>query len=83
VLADPALARACSPIVANAWMHFVEADAIMSRARRSTVKAPRIMAEVYRSILEGLVERGWTAPRRRVRVRRAYLIWLILRYAIV
>jgi phytoene synthase len=62
--------------------HFKEADAIMASAPRHTVKAPRIMGEVYRSILEGMAARGWDAPRERVRVSRARIAWILLRYAI-
>ena len=40
--------QACAPLVERARTHFVEADAIMARCPRRTVKAPRIMGEVYR-----------------------------------
>jgi phytoene synthase len=83
VLAHPALAQACAAVTARAWSHFTEADTIMRRAKRSTVKAPRIMGEVYRAMLEGMQERGWAAPRQRVRVRRLYLLWIMLRYAVL
>ena len=43
-----ASAQACAPVVARARAHFAEADAIMARCPRRTVKAPRIMGEVYR-----------------------------------
>jgi phytoene synthase len=61
----------------------MEADAIMARSPRHAVKAPRIMGEVYRAILEGMIARGWSAPRQRVSVSRARLAWTILRYALV
>jgi len=83
VLRSPALAQVCGELVAKARTHFVEADAIMRRSSRQTVRAPRIMGEVYRSILEGMVARGWDAPRERVRVSRPRLGWILLRYAIV
>jgi phytoene synthase len=82
-LRSPALAQACGELVARARKHFEEADAIMRRSPRNAVRAPRIMGEVYRSILEGMVARGWDAPRERVRVSRARLGWILLRYAIV
>ena len=41
------------------------------------------MGEVYRAILEGMVARGWSAPRARVSVSRLRLAWIMLRYAIV
>jgi phytoene synthase len=81
-LRSPGLAKVCSRIVEKARAHFMEADAIMARSPRHAVKAPRIMGEVYRSILEGMAARGWEAPRERVRVSRARIGWILLRYAI-
>jgi phytoene synthase len=83
VLASPSLAEVCGAVVERARMHFAEADAIMARSPRAVVKAPRMMQGVYRPTLERMVERGWSAPRDRVRVSRAQLLWIALRYAIV
>ena len=83
VLASPALSRACAPIVARAERHFEEADRIMARSPRRAVKAPRIMAAAYRTMLAMMVERGWQAPRTRVRLGRSNFLWILLRYAIV
>jgi len=82
-LRSPALAQVCGRLVEQARVHFTEAGAIMARSPRQTVRAPRIMGEVYRSILAGMVARGWDAPRQRVRVSRARLGLILLRYAIV
>jgi squalene synthase HpnD len=82
-LRSPNLAQACVPLIERARTHFVEADRIMRRCPRRTVKAPRIMGEVYRSILEKMIARGWSAPRERVSVPRARLLWIILRYAFI
>ena len=81
--AHPALARACVPVIDRARTHFAEADRIMARCPRATVRAPRIMAEVYGAMLEQMVARGWAAPRERVRVNRFKLAWVVLRYALV
>ena len=51
--------------------HFQEADMIMARNPRRTVKAPRIMEEVYRVMLQGMMARGWAPPRTRVSVSGA------------
>jgi phytoene synthase len=83
VLADPALAKACAVVVSRARAHFAEAQKAMGRSSRRTVRAPRIMGEVYRRILDGMVDRGWTAPRRRIRIPRSRLLWILLRYAFV
>ncbi len=81
-LRHPELGKVCVRVVDRARGHFVEANTIMARSPRHTVKAPRIMGEVYRSILEGMAARGWNAPRERVRVSRARIGWILLRYAI-
>jgi len=83
VLRSPALAQVCGVLVSEARTHFVEARTIMARSPRRTVRAPRIMGEVYRAMLDGMVARGWQAPRTRVRLSRAGIAWILLRYAIV
>jgi phytoene synthase len=83
VLAHANLPAVCAAIVTRAREHFAAADAIMKRARRRRVRAPRIMGEAYKGYLNALIERGWASPRRRVRLSRARILWIILRYAIV
>jgi phytoene synthase len=83
VLASPTLGQACGPLVERAEQHFDAADAIMARNPRRAVKAPRIMAAAYRPRLQLMVERGWDAPRERVRIGRTHFLWILLRYAIV
>jgi phytoene synthase len=78
-----ALSQVCAEVVARAHSHFSDAEAIMARSPRRAVKAPRIMGEVYRAILDGMVARGWDPPRERVRVSKPKLLWTVLRYAIV
>jgi presqualene diphosphate synthase len=81
-LASPTLGVACDMVVDRAEMHFREADAIMQASPRWTVRAPRVMREAYRSILDGLVARGWSPPRHPVRLSRPRLGWILLRHAI-
>jgi squalene synthase HpnD len=83
VLVSPRLADACATVVTRARAHFAEAATIMARAPRRTVRAPRIMGEVYRAMLDGMVARGWAAPRPRVRLPKPRLAWIILRNALV
>jgi phytoene synthase len=49
---------------------------------RKSVRAPRIMADVYRSLLTSLERRGWAAPRQTVRVGRPQIAWILLRTAV-
>jgi len=81
VVESPSLAKACAPVVERALVHFAEAETIMARSRRRTVRAPRVMGAVYRAMLDAMVARGWAAPRQRVRISRPRLLSIILRYA--
>ena len=79
VLASPAVGQACADLVAFASRHFGEADAIMARCPRRMVRAPRIMGQAYRVILDALVARGFTVPRAAIRLPRLKLIGIVLR----
>jgi presqualene diphosphate synthase len=83
VLASPALGIVCADIVERARAHFAQADIVMARSPRRTVRAPRIMAEAYLAILDRLVDRGWSPPRRPIHLPRARLLWIIMRHAFV
>ena len=82
VLMHPALGAACAPIVERANKHFREADTVMDRGPRRSIRAPRVMAEAYKRILARLVERGWSAPRDPVRLNKPLLLWILLRHAL-
>ena len=82
-LASPALDGACGAIVAVARQHFDRAHAIMAAAPRRAVRAPRIMGEVYRLMLEGMAERGFAPPRPPIRLGRARLAFILMRYAFI
>ena len=63
--------------------HFDKADEIMSSTSRRTVRAPRIMGDVYRLILERMATRGFAPPRSPIRLGRPQLVWIIMRYAFI
>jgi phytoene synthase len=83
VLTSPALGVVCENLAERARGHFAQADTAMARNPRRMVRAPRIMAEAYRIILDCLVERGWSHPRRPIRLPRARLLWIIMRHAFI
>jgi presqualene diphosphate synthase len=83
VAAHPDLGIACNVVVERAREHFDQAEAIMARSPRGAVKAPRIMGSAYRRILDCMVARGFSLPREHVRVGKAQLIGIALRYAII
>lgn len=82
VAAHPALGQACAAVAREAQAHYDQAEAIMARCPARQVRSPRIMAEVYHRILARLCAQGWRAPRQRVRLPRAQLLWIVLRHAI-
>jgi presqualene diphosphate synthase len=83
VLASPMLGAVCARIVERAREHFAQADKVMARSPRRCVRAPRIMGEAYRLILDSLVARGWSHPRRPIRLPRSRLLWIIMRHAVI
>src|SRR5271157_1106617 len=56
---DPKLAGACEEVAARARQHFAKADSIMASAPRAAVRAPRLMAAAYGSILDRMVADGF------------------------
>jgi phytoene synthase len=83
VIAHPRLGEVCEAVALRAQHHFQEADAIMARNPRRVVKAPKIMEEVYRVMLQGMRTRGWVPPRTRVQVSPLRLSWIAVQYAII
>ena len=79
VLAHPLLDHACNVIVALAIGEFEAARLIMAHEPRRTVRAPRIMGQAYRLILERLLARGFEPPRAPVRLPRAKILLIVLR----
>jgi presqualene diphosphate synthase len=81
--ADPKLAGACVEVAARARMHFERAQSIMASAPRAAVKAPRLMAVAYGSILDRMVKEGFASPRRRAKASRLRLLGALVRYGIL
>ncbi len=79
ILAHPALDSACHAVASKARDHFNKADLVMARCSRRSTKSPRLMASVYRAILEKLIVRGWHAPRMPVRHSKRQVIWAVVR----
>jgi phytoene/squalene synthetase len=79
VVAHPAIAKPCAVVVALAQTEFQKASAIMAQSPRREVRAPRIMGEAYRLILDRLMACGFAPPREPVRLPRAKLLLIVLR----
>jgi len=79
VLAHPLLDQPCNVIVALAIGEFEAASAIMAHQPRRMVRAPRIMGQAYRLILDRLIGRGFEPPRAPVHLPRAKILLIVLR----
>lgn len=82
VLGHSRVGIACNHIAELAREHYKQSYVIMKQSLRRAVRAPRIMADVYSTVLEGLCARGWNAPRTKVSVPRTQLARIILRHAV-
>jgi phytoene synthase len=83
VVADARLSAACAEVVAYARAHFHQSRNVMGGEPRAAVRAPRLMAAAYGSILDRLIERGFAPPRRRIKADSLRLIGAFLRYGVV
>ncbi|HEY5072872.1 MAG TPA: presqualene diphosphate synthase HpnD [Caulobacteraceae bacterium] len=78
VLGDPAIDQACRWLAAIAHRHYREADLVMAARPAGRLRTPRLMSAVYGQILAAMEAEGWSAPRRRAKIGRGRLMWIIL-----
>jgi phytoene synthase len=81
VVVNHSIGQACAVMAERAREHFARADEVMTVSPPHIVRAPRIMEEAYRQMLEAMVVRGWSPPRNRIRVKKSRLLWIALRHA--
>jgi phytoene synthase len=81
-IADPRVDGACRDLAALALDHFAAADLVLRARPRGRLLAPRLMSAVYRTILQEMLIKGWVAPRRRVRIGKPRLLWLVARCSV-
>ena len=62
--------------------HFRKADSVMRARPRGHLRAPRLMSAVYSRILAQMEQTGWAPPRRRVRLGRGRLLFIVLRHGL-
>lgn len=83
VLVHPSLAHVCTALAQQARAHFRSAEAVMARYPLAIVRAPTLMSRVYETLLDKLLTRGFSPPRRPVRTGRAAVLWSIVRWGVV
>ncbi|WP_424138951.1 presqualene diphosphate synthase HpnD [Roseomonas chloroacetimidivorans] len=83
VVADARVDQVCRRIAQQALAHFADADRVMRARPRGRLLAPRLMGAVYREILERTLAQGWAPPRRRVRIGKPRLLWIVARHGLL
>ena len=82
-IGDPRIDSACRALAERALAHFNAADRLMRSRPRGRLLAPRLMAAVYSAILRDMLLQGWAPPRRRVRIGKPRLLWIVMRCSLL
>ncbi|MBB4197931.1 squalene synthase HpnD [Rhodoblastus sphagnicola] len=82
VVARPDLDPVCRPLLAQAKVHFDQANAIMVERPRAEIRAPKIMYLAYRAIWRRLDHRGFKAPREKIATPKLAVLGAFLRYGL-
>jgi phytoene synthase len=82
VLAHPALPAVCGDLAALTRQRYAEAMAAMRDCDRRKIRPAIVMMQVYRQVLEKLIQRGWQRLDQPAKVSKAAKIWIALRYGL-
>lgn len=82
-ISDPRIDSACRALAALAMDHFEAANELLRKRSPGYLLAPRLMTAVYSAILKDMLTAGWRPPRRRIRIRKRRLLWLVARCYLV
>jgi phytoene synthase len=80
---DARVDGACRALAQRALEHFAAADQLMRSRPRGRLLAPKVMEAVYRTILRDMLAQGWAPPRRRVRIGKRRLLWIVVRCSLL
>ena len=80
VVNHPGIDAAARELLALARQAYAGADAVLARRPRGRLLAPRLMSAVYARTLDRTAALGWRAPRRRVKLGKGELLWLVARH---
>ena len=78
---SPRVDPVCRGLGELAQRHYREAEKIIRSRPRGDLRPPRLMAAGYSMILERMSERGWSAPRKPLRIPKGMLVALMLWHA--
>ena len=83
VIGDARVDQACRALAAEARAHYAAARKVMAARPRGRLAAPRLMGAAYGRILDRTESMGWAPPRRRVKLGKAELLWILLRHGLL
>jgi len=81
-IGDPRIDGVCRALATQAGDHFAAADRLLRSRPRGRLLAPRLMAAVYQAMLRDMLVQGWAPPRRRIRIGKPRLLWLVVRCSV-
>jgi phytoene synthase len=71
----------CRGVAELSERHYRDAETIMRSHPRGDLRPARLMGAVYSAMLARMQQRGWSAPRKPMRIPKVVLIALVLRHA--
>jgi phytoene synthase len=78
-VADARVDDVCRALAARAVDNFAVANRLLRPKSQGHLLAPRLMTAVYSAMLKEMLAAGWKPPRRRVRIGKPRLLWLVAR----
>jgi phytoene synthase len=78
VISDPRVDLACRDLAKLAHEHYRAAHDVIAARPAGKLAAPRLMGAVYSRILAKTEAGGWGPPRRRAKIGKGELVWIVL-----
>jgi len=78
-IADPRVDGACRELAGLAHQHYAVAAKVLAARPTGRLAAPRLMGAVYSRILSKTEADGWAPPRRRAKLGKGELLWIVVR----
>ncbi len=76
---DVRIDQVCRALAKVAHDHYAAAAAVLAERPAGKIAAPRLMGAVYSRILSKTEADGWKPPRRRAKVGKGELLWIVVR----
>ena len=83
VIGDARVDQVCRQLAARSLDYFAAADRLLRSRPRGRLLAPRLMAAVYGAVLRQMLVEGWAPPRRRARIGKLHLLYLVVRCSVL